>query len=178
MAKIATHNSATGERGYGLLSFLVAPFSKCQSKTLKEQYDVGARYFDIRYKWSEKRLSWVCAHGLWESEKELFYILKEINDFGDCYVMMTCERGEPLVDIGMEHIIKKFTKIKFTSFNVKHPEWEVVKWCSHPIPHINAYKVLNWDTWHSLLPIPWLWKKIYHDKPHFDNKVFSFVDFL
>lgn len=29
MEKIATHNSATGEAGRGILSFLVAPFSKC-----------------------------------------------------------------------------------------------------------------------------------------------------
>ena len=177
MNKIATHNSATGEKGKGFLSLLVAPFSKCQSKTIKEQYEAGCRYFDIRYKWSANRFSWVCAHGLWESEKELYYVLKEINDFGDCYVLMTCESGEPLMDIGMDGLIKTFTKIKFTSFNVKHPEWEVVR-SIHPMAHFNAYKILNWDTWHTLLPIPWLWKKFYHDKPHFDNKVFSFVDFL
>ena len=38
--KIATHDSATGEKGRGFLSFLVAPFAKTQSKTIKEQYDV------------------------------------------------------------------------------------------------------------------------------------------
>lgn len=177
MNKIATHNSVTGERGRGILSLLATPFSKCQSKTLEEQYEAGVRYFDIRYKWSSDRQTWVCAHGLWESEKELYYILKEINDFGDCYVMMTCERGEPLEDVGMDYVIKEFTKIKFTSFNVKHPEWEIVK-SNNPMPHINAYKVLDWSSWHTLIPIPWLWKKIYFDKPEFNEDMFTMVDFL
>lgn len=77
----------------------------------------------------------------------------------------------------IDRFIDVFHRVRFTTFNVKHPEWGVVK-INRYLPHLNAYKVLNWDTWHTLLPIPWLWKKIYHDKPHFDNKVFSFVDFL
>ena len=48
MNKIATHDSATGEKGRGFLSFLVTPFAKTQSKTIKEQYDAGCRSFDIR----------------------------------------------------------------------------------------------------------------------------------
>lgn len=180
MAKIATHNSATGERGKGLLSFLVAPFSKCQSKTIAEQYEAGCRYFDIRYKWSEDRIEWVCAHGLWESKRNLHELLNEINFFSfhdDCYVMMTCESGEPMSDADIYFIIKNHPKIKFTSFNVKHPEWEVVK-SINPVRCESKFKVLDWQTWHTLLPIPWLWKKIYYNKPTFNNKVFSFVDFL
>ena len=50
MNKIATHDSATGEKGRGFLSFLVTPFAKTQSKTIKEQYDAGCRSFDIRVK--------------------------------------------------------------------------------------------------------------------------------
>lgn len=45
---IATHNSGTGERGGGLLSLLLTPFVRCQSKTLVEQYKSGTRLFDIR----------------------------------------------------------------------------------------------------------------------------------
>lgn len=177
MVKIATHNSVTGEKGRGILSFLVAPFSKCQRKTIKEQYDAGCRYFDIRYKWSDNRQTWVCAHGLWESKKDLYDILKEINCFGDCYCMITCESGKPVDDLVINWLTHTFTKIKFTSFNVKHPEWKIFR-SINPMPHINAYKVLNWDTWHTLLPIPWLWKKVYFDKPKFDENTFKFVDFL
>lgn len=177
MEKIATHNSVTGEKGRGLLSLLVTPFSKCQSKTLKEQYEAGCRLFDIRYKWSANRFAWVCAHGLWESEKELYDVLKEINGFGDCYVMMTCESGGPLADIGMNCLINEFAKIKFTSFNVKHPEWKVVK-NIHAVPSVSKFKILDWQTWHTLLPIPWLWKKVYYNKPEFNEDTFTMVDFL
>lgn len=177
MLKIATHNSVTGERGRGLLSLLVAPFSKCQSKTLKEQYDAGCRYFDVRYKYSTKRGGYVCAHGLWESERSLGMVLLELNGFGDCYVMMTCESGEPLEDMTVDYLIEAFTKIKFTSFNVKRPEWKVVK-SVNPVPSVSKFKILDWSTWHTLLPIPWLWKKVYYDKPEFNEEIFTMVDFL
>ena len=91
--------------------------------------------------------------------------------------MMTCESGEPMSDDEIDNYIDVFHRVTFTSFNVKHPEWEVVK-CNHPTPHINAYKVLNWDSWHTLLPIPWLWKKVYYDKPEFNEETFTMVDFL
>ena len=177
MLKIATHHSATGEAGRGILSFLVAPFSKCQSKTLKEQYEAGCRYFDIRYKWSEEQFGWVCAHGLWESKRNLYEVLNEINSFGDCYVMMTCESGEPMLDARIDVLIKMFTNIKFTSFNVKHPEWKVVR-SINPVPSVSKFKILDWSTWHTLLPIPWLWKKVYFDKPEFNEDIFTMVDFL
>lgn len=177
MLKIATHNSVTGERGRGFLSLLVAPFSKCQSKTLAEQFEVGCRYFDIRYKWSDKRKEYVCAHGLWESQKTLNDVLKEINSFGDCYVMMTCESGEPMSEDDIFFYIKNYPNIQFTSFNFKHPEWEMV-WFSIRVPSVSKFKVLDWSTWHTLLPIPWLWKKVYFDKPEFNEEVFTMVDFL
>ena len=177
MLKIATHNSVTGERGRGILSLLVAPFSKCQSKTLAEQYQAGCRYFDIRYKWCANRDEYVCAHGLWESQKTLNEVLREINWFGDCYVMMTCESGEPLKDMTVDYLIEAFTRIQFTSFNVKHPEWKVVR-SINPVPSVSKFKILDWSTWHTLLPIPWLWKKIYYDKPEFNEEVFTMVDFL
>lgn len=177
MQKIATHNSVTGERGRGILSLLVAPFSKCQSKTLKEQYEAGCRYFDIRYKWSANRRSFVCAHGLWESKKDLYDVLKEINSFGDCYVMLTCESGEEMNDMDMNLKLKSNPQIKFTSFNVKHPEWKVVK-TINPVASVSKFKILDWSSWHTLLPIPWLWKKVYYDKPEFNEEVFTMVDFL
>ncbi len=177
MLKIATHNSVTGERGRGLLSLLVAPFSKCQSKTLKEQYDAGCRYFDIRYKYSTKRGCYVCAHGLWESQRSLYDVLREIHRFGDCYVMLTCESGQPMYKHTQDIHINEFIKINFTSFNVKHPEWKVVR-SINPVPSVSKFKILDWSTWHTLIPIPWLWKKVYFDKPEFNEDTFTMVDFL
>lgn len=74
--KIATHNSSTGESGHGIISWLVTPFAKCQSKTIQEQYEAGCRYFDIRVR-NTKR-GYICAHGLWESKRYFIDILMEI----------------------------------------------------------------------------------------------------
>ena len=177
MLKIATHNSVTGEKGRGLLSLLVTPFSKCQSKTLKEQYDAGCRLFDIRYKYSTKRSCYVCAHGLWESAKTLREVLTEINDFCGCYVMMTCESGAPLTHHSIHHIIKEQPGIQFTSFNRKKPRWRM-DYCNMPLSSVSKFKILDWSSWHTLLPLPWLWKKIYFNQPEFNEDTFTMVDFL
>ena len=78
MNKIATHDSATGEKGRGFLSFLVTPFAKTQNKTIKEQYDAGCRSFDIRVREDEWGV-YICAHGLWKSKKSATEILSEVN---------------------------------------------------------------------------------------------------
>lgn len=97
--KIATHNSATGEQGKGFLSWLVTPFSKCQRKTLIEQYDAGCRYFDIRVRY---HYGWVCAHGLWESKQDAWRLLANLDRHAyqrgeKCYISLTYEgRGSSL----------------------------------------------------------------------------------
>jgi hypothetical protein len=37
---------------------------------------------------------------------------------------------------------------------------------------------LDGKTWHIILPLPWLWKKLYHNTPVFNENYFVFVDFL
>ena len=59
MKKIATHDSATGERSKNWLNALGKVFAQTQTKTIKEQYEAGVRYFDLRV---DKDL--VLCHGL------------------------------------------------------------------------------------------------------------------
>ncbi len=90
MKRMATHNSATGEKGKGLISWLVTPFSKTQSKTISEQYEYGCRSFDIRIKKVNK--TWHCAHGIWTSKRTFVSIIEEINSFPfRCDVSVTDE---------------------------------------------------------------------------------------
>lgn len=78
MNKIATHDSATGEKGKGFLSWLVTPFARTQRKNIKEQYEAGCRSFDIRVR-KDKDGIFRCAHGLWMSKKSATEILSEVN---------------------------------------------------------------------------------------------------
>lgn len=181
--KIATHNSATGEEGGGLLSWLVSPFARCQSKTLVEQYQHGCRYFDFRIKWNERKRQHNFAHGLWRSKEsfpklafKLYNNVRQNND--SVYIMLTyegqCEEEE------IKAIVNDFEKhfpnhFKLTTANIKRPTWRTIV-TSRVVLHENCYKVLDGNTWHTYLPIPWLWAKIH--PPTYHPKKYNFVDFL
>lgn len=174
--KIATHNSVTGERAHGILSWLGTPFSRCQSKTIEEQYMAGCRYFDIRVKYTER--GWVCAHGLWQSTRDLLDILSQINNYGDCYAMLTYEGEAPasFLDV-VDTWVRTYNRITYTNINTKKPIWKCLK-TYHNIPLKSAFKNLDGSSWHTYIPIPWLWKKIYYNKPTFNDEYFQMVDFL
>ena len=188
MIKIATHDSATGEKGKGFLSWLGTPFSKTQNKTIKEQYDAGCRMFDIRVKLVDG--VWRCAHGLWISEREAEDIIAEINDMKHrCYVTLTYEGGYKYKEEFLkfvDRIVEKYYYIKWGSIAIKYGEdsnlfkvkYDYLKFASDWPDTISAFVALNGKSLHILLPIPWLWKKIYYDKPEFSKKYYTYVDFL
>ena len=189
MIKIATHDSATGERGQGFLSYLITPFARTQSKTIKEQYEAGCRMFDIRVKLIDNE--WYCAHGIWHTKRTAYNILEEINNFDEqCYVTLTYEGNyENLFEYSifidsvrhrLKNIIWGGMAIKYGKdahiLNVKYdyiqpyPEnWPVTR---------RGFLPLDGTSWHILLPIPWLWKKVYYNKPVFFDNIYTFVDFL
>lgn len=176
MKKIGTHNSATGESGHGILSWLGTPFARCQSKTIAEQYNAGCRYFDIRIK--ETKRGWVCAHGIWQSRKSVHDILHEIDAYNDCCVMLTYEGEAPddFIDV-TDTFVSTYTGITFTCVNTKKPEWKVLK-TYNSVPVQSDFVNLDGRTWHTYLPIPWLWKIIYKNRPVFNDECFTLVDFL
>ena len=187
--KIATHDSATGEKGKGLLSLIGTPFARTQSKTIKEQYEAGCRMFDIRLKLIKGE--WRCAHGLWQSKRLAYDIIKEIDAFEEtCYVVLTYEGGFKNVELFKEFVsdIKHdCTNIIWGTLSVKYGEgshlfkvkYGFVSPADNGFPGgVQGFLPLNGSTWHILLPIPWLWKKIYNDNPEFNEKHFIYVDFL
>lgn len=189
MVKIATHDSATGERGEGFLSWLVTPFAKTQSKSIKEQYEAGCRMFDIRIKLVGDE--WKCAHGCWHTERTAYSILHEIDSFEDkCYVELTYE-GNADYEFAFSQFVdtckKNHKNIQWGGVAVKYGKGSHLLKVKYdylePYPtdwpaNRQGFLPLDGKTWHILLPIPWLWKRIYHDEPKFDEKVYTFVDFL
>lgn len=179
MLKIGTHNSGTGEKSSGLLSWLVAPFSKCQSKTLIEQYRAGCRYFDIRIKEHKGKL--YLAHGLWRSKYDIYKILREffgyVND--KVYLMVTYEGQGHIDELNQfyEWLKWDYPCAVVTSLNIKKPEWKCIRLINN-IPVEQEFKVLDGTSWHTYLPIPLLWKKIYFNKPEFNSEFYKLVDFL
>ena len=187
--KIATHDSATGEKGKGFLSWLVTPFAKTQSKTIAQQYQAGCRSFDLRVK--KVKDSWVCAHGLWKTKRTFEDIITELAQFPDrCQVSITYE-GRAEHNDELQEICRRF-RIRF-----KHIIWGyiAVKYGKDSNGIVVKYDIidngqkgyeggkqgfvpLDGRSWHTFIPIPWLWKKLYHNKPDFNNEYFIYVDFL
>lgn len=187
MLKIATHDSATGEKGM-FYCLPLEPFVKTQSKTIRDQYDAGCRSFDIRVK--KHAGTWRCAHGWWFTRRSALDIFKEIDTFPErCQVCITYEgraihNDEFLQFVGI--IKSTFTNIIYGNIAIKYGKMEGTKFVYTNLEkHQEGYEggkqgflPLNGGTWHSLIPIPWLWDRIYK-RPHvFNEETFTYVDFL
>lgn len=195
---ISTHNSATGNSGYGFFSKLATPFAKCQSKSLTEQYEAGCRYFDIRVVKTDDR-GLVTAHGPWRGIT-LFDALEELRDAcsldnGFVYIDVTWEENVSkwsdskkrysvaVVKHYVEHVNfdcenREDKPIRLVSIRGKHP-FGTVFWKSdeHKPAMVQKIKALYWFTWRLLIPIPWFWRKVY-GQAEFNNEYYTQVDFL
>lgn len=189
MLKIATHDSATGEKSKGFISWLVTPFAKTQSKTIKDQYDAGCRSFDIRVKYINN--TWYCAHGLWRSKRTALDILDELNSLGDTVqVCVTYEGNEDNEDIFKHFGVIcqiKYTNIIFGAFCIKYTgEVKFPKVAYREVLYANPsyggtdanFIKLDGRSWHTYIPIPWLWNFIYTRKHEFNEDRYTSVDFL
>lgn len=70
---IGTHNSMTflpPEHWYG---WLMIPFARCQRKTIEEQWNDGARCFDLRIRFTKQGEPYF-AHGLYECTHKVKFI--------------------------------------------------------------------------------------------------------
>lgn len=190
MLKIATHDSATGEASKGFISFLVIPFARTQNKTITEQYNAGCRSFDIRVRYSKKRHTWICAHGLWESKRTAEDIIKEINSFKDkCEVCVTYEgttNNKNKFDEFATHVRIIYSNIIWGSFCCKYAENASTKVDYVPVQYADkeysggkqGFLPLDGRSWHTYIPIPWLWDRLYKRPHKFNEEYYTFVDFL
>lgn len=192
MNKIGTHDSATGEKPKNFFSWLIIPFARTQSKTIKEQYEAGCRGFDIRVKMY--RGVWHCAHGLFLTKRTALDILAEIASFPDrCQVSITYEGKaddpETLLEFSefAEYLRRRFAHIIWGSASIKYGDKaKGLKVAYDTI--INAqglyeggaqgFLPLDGRSWHTIFPIPWLWNKIYTTPHEFNESYYTYVDFL
>ena len=192
MEKIATHDSATGEQGKGFLSFIVTPFAKTQSKTIKEQYEAGCRSFDIRVK-KDKDGVYICAHGLWTSKRYASDILSEINSFPEnCQVCVTYEgcidnqNDYEAYEYYCDWCKTSFKNITWGKFCIKYNKKSTVKVSYDVVIQgdknysggIQGFLPLDGRSWHTYIQIPWLWDRIDHRAHTFNEDKCTFVDLL
>ena len=185
MNKIATHNSATGERSKNLLHALFTTFAKCQDKTIHEQYYYGVRWFDLRV---DSDL--VLCHGLWKSNKTLGDIIKEMATFEETvYVTITIEhRYDDSTNTWLTALIRGHyfpENVRLVYIAKKKPSWTIiVKYFDVPVvaaylsvPTPKQYLTLALKDWIRYIPIPRILKKI-TPKAEFNENCFTMVDFI
>lgn len=94
---IGSHNSATYLKEQDWWMKILRPWTRCQNKTLKEQYDSGIRYFDFRIRVDITQygyIAWICHNNVIYNKK-LYYALKEI-DKEDVHIRLILDyRKEP-----------------------------------------------------------------------------------
>lgn len=177
MEKIATHNSCTGEKGYSWRK-LFTLFSRCQNKTLIEQYDAGVRYFDIRIRKTKR--GWIAAHGIWETKEDIYNLLTELNNHAkETIIISICYEGKGVYEEKdfIYELKTKFDKIIVTYYAVKKPYWHIVEWFNN-VNCEQCYKKLDFSSWHTIIPIPILWKQFFFREVKFDEQKFKMVDFI
>lgn len=185
MKKIGTHDSATGEKGLWWCLPL-APFAKTQSKTIKEQYEAGCRLFDLRVKLYRGRFH--CAHGIWLTRKYAEDIFKELNELEGSIVTITYEGDGDNIDKFqkfIEYIKNKYPLITYGYTAIKYGKnskglkvkYDTLDGGNTPKSK-QGFLPLDGRSWHTYLPIPWLWKKIYFNNPEFNDEYYVYVDFL
>lgn len=188
MVKIATHDSATGEKPLWYCLPLL-PFAKTQSKTIKEQYEAGCRSFDIRLRYHFGM--WRCTHGWYFTKRSALDILNEINEFHEkCQVCLTYEgfnknKEEFMHFVGI--VKSTFTNIIYGDVSIKYGKDTTVSRIRYEILEkaqdgydggVQGFLPLDGRTWHTYIPIPWIWDRLYK-RPHvFNENNFTYVDFL
>lgn len=188
--KIGTHNSATGEKPGTLLSWLLIPFCRTQSKTIKEQYEAGCRMFDLRIK--QHNGIWHLAHGPFITKRTFVEVLDEINSFPQrCYIIVTYEgkldneeKKKLFIDTmyvyqrNYSNLIWGPIAVKYTN-NDLIVDWETLLPATCEWPETRAaFLGLDGKRWQTYIPIPWLWKQFYFKKVEFNLDYYQLVDFL
>ena len=186
MALIGTHDSATGEKGYGFIN-LFKFFGKTQDMSIIEQAKAGIRYFDLRVRKTER--GWICAHGLWETKKTFQTILKEIseNTKEEFVLVSVTYEGTLPYDIKSEGFvrfikktIKKYSNLTLISIAEKYKKvsWNKREW--NQIWSRSGYKLIGHYphfSWKPFPPIPSFWKMSFPEEIPSDEKTVIIVDF-
>lgn len=169
---IATHNSGTGEASGGILSHLVIPFARCQSKTLLQQLNAGARYFDFRIRRHGDK--YVFAHGLWYSKQDAESLIWKLAKSAyflriNIFASFTYEGELDYTHrLGFMNWVKNICDRSLISLDyiaVRKPSWEKI-FENKDLTHILEYHFypinFNSGNYRWLFPVPRFWSLIYN----------------
>ena len=165
-----SHNSATSGKSYKWYHKLFVPFARCQNKSLKQQWDKGVRFYDLRVTFIDN--SWHVAHGLWTGGNTLECILQELIGYSNksrqtCYVSITLEKGKcddflVVINNMIDQLNKSDEgKIEPLEIAIKLPQWTTL-YFNDKFKLIQDFIVIK--GWKCIIPIPYFWNLFYQPK--------------
>lgn len=175
---IGSHNSFTYLKPKKWWMRLCNIFAKCQSKSILKQYDIGARYFDLRIRFNRPYFDGlVVAHGLMEYDTDynaivdlLSYLNKRSNN--NIYIRILYEM--PSKNNSKDSQLKEDTFISLCyKFEQMFPhiifcggqrkyDWKPLAFLKPHPESIDLYSSRTWtilDDW-----CPWLYAKLMNNK--------------
>lgn len=145
MEFFGTHNSVTGEKGYGFFRFLKY-LTRTQKYTIIEQAKTGVKYFDIKVRKTYR--GWICTNGLWETEKTMQEIFKEISKntiHEEVFVGITYDGTLPKEISQRDFLkfikksVKRYPNLIVYSISEMSRKKETEIWCKRGLNLINSY---------------------------------------
>ena len=149
----------------------IAFMARCQSMSIREQYEAGVRCFDLRVRFSEYGLG-IVAHGIVEycyTASRIYEDLAWLNEQGGCYVRVIHE-------VRTEKQYKNRWKYRFKHFcsTIEHDYKYIHFWCGRELYcwcyeyRFGGVEPSCDEKYSSVCPPrllawwPWLWAKIHN----------------
>ena len=131
---LGSYRSFTGEPSEGIISKMLVPFKRRQTKTLIEQYEAGVRLFDFHIKWSKKFKKFYPSDGFWKTGRTLLQTFGELNTYiskknDKVYYILTLDNELDIDDSeSMEYldIISKFKTLS-NSLNTFYRSLDIIE---------------------------------------------------
>lgn len=101
--KLGSHNTMTYLKPKKWYMYPFQFLARCQSKTIEEQYNLGARWFDLRIAF-DKRCNPYFKHGLMNYEGDVFAVLDYLSTKHDAVVRILLEKDSPLYYNFCQHL--------------------------------------------------------------------------
>lgn len=181
--KLASHNTFTY---LPVKQWYLKPFAfmgRCQSKDVVEQFDAGARLFDLRVSFSKGHVQ--ISHGLLDYKGDVFEILGLLNVLSSSplYVRVILEKINNGFDYDRfkafcQKIEREYQNIFFVSGRDKK-RWEIIYPFKTPEPTLDdKYSSQTWKIWDDWFPL--LYAKIMNKRnlKKGTDKEYLMIDFV
>lgn len=175
---IGSHNSATYLKEKSWWMTILRPWTRCQTKTLREQYNSGIRYFDFRIKVfgdTEFRHRTNICHNNVLYKESLFEALREI-DYDDVYIRLILDyRKEPEDAERLSELFKSIINFIHDNYDLKIDNaitfWNWKEYIPSSFNIQEEHYSVDASHWYEWILGPFLFNKLKEKsyKKHFDE---------